>query len=296
MRSASNFSIAPKASSLADSPLRDEAEEDMDSFRMEPQVIQAQVATVKTPSEAIGTAAFQIPRRSSVPSDNKSHKSTIAIANLQASFVHYVAPVVSSNAYLLAKTTNISAYAFLPSDKVNVFLDGNFVATTSLKNYTYPGETFNSFLGVDNSIKVQYNPSKEGGLAEDQKWFQISNSRRRRYDFTTVLHNTRSVPTRVILADILPSSTNEKIKVDLLEPTHDSVNAANNLESTGEVSEEGIALSLLDRIGASEDMVTQNKFSNNIVWLKTVPAGKKIEVKFSYRVSWPVDQGEVVIS
>ena len=39
-----------------------------------------------------------------------------------------------------------------------------------------------------------------------------------------------------------------------------------------------------------KDFVTQNKFTNNIVWLKTIPAGGKIEMKFSYKVSWP--QGE----
>jgi uncharacterized protein (TIGR02231 family) len=270
-------------------------DDDVGNYGGEPRGIQAQVAAVKASADGIGTAAFTIPRSSSVPSDNKAHKSTVAILNLQAAFIHYAAPAVSSYAYLLAKTTNTSTYALLPSDKANVFLDGNFVATTSLKSYTSPGETFNNFLGVDNSVKIQYHPSKEGGLTEDQKWFAISNSNRRRYDYTTVLHNTRSSPTRVILADVLPSSTNERIKIDLLEP--ESLHTVSGLDTAGEVSEEGIALSLLDQLGAtSDDLVTQNKFTNNIVWLKTLPAGKKVEVKFSYRVTWPADQGQITIS
>jgi hypothetical protein len=183
----------------------------------------------------------------------------------------------------------------LPSDKTIVFLHVIFVATTSLKSYIYtsPGETFNNFLGVDNSVNIQYHPSKESGLTEDQKWFAVSN--RRRYDCTTVLHNTRSSPTRIILADVLPSSTNERIKIDLLEP--ESLHTVSGLDTAGEVSEEGIALSLRDQLGAtSDDFVTQNKFTKSIVWLKTLPAGKKVEVKFSYRVTWPADQRQITIS
>ncbi len=38
------------------------------------------------------------------------------------------------------------------------------------------------------------------------------------------------------------------------------------------------------------DFVTQNKFTNNIVWLKTIAAGDKVELKFSYKISWPQGQ------
>ena len=38
------------------------------------------------------------------------------------------------------------------------------------------------------------------------------------------------------------------------------------------------------------DFVTQNKFTNNIVWLKTIPAGEKVELKFAYKISWPQGQ------
>lgn len=39
-----------------------------------------------------------------------------------------------------------------------------------------------------------------------------------------------------------------------------------------------------------KDFVTQNKFTNNIVWLKTIPAGDKVELKFSYKIMWPQGQ------
>ena len=43
------------------------------------------------------------------------------------------------------------------------------------------------------------------------------------------------------------------------------------------------------------DFVTKNKVSNNIIWFKTIKAGDKIEIPFSYRLSWPQGQ-EVFIN
>lgn len=43
-----------------------------------------------------------------------------------------------------------------------------------------------------------------------------------------------------------------------------------------------------------KDFVTQNKYTNNIVWLKTIPAGDKVELKFSYKISWPQGQNVAI--
>jgi hypothetical protein len=39
-----------------------------------------------------------------------------------------------------------------------------------------------------------------------------------------------------------------------------------------------------------DDFVTKNKTTNNIVWFKTVKAGEKVEMPFSYRLEWPQGQ------
>ena len=240
----------------------------------------------------IGTAAFVIPRVSNIPSDNKPHKSTIAILEFKPTLVYYAAPAVTSFAYLQSKTVNTSQYPLIKSNKVNVFLDGNFISTSVLKNSAAPGESFISFLGVDNSIKVQYLPSKE--VHENQKWF--SNQQRRRYESTTIITNTRSSDSKILIVDLLPASNTEKIKVELIEPTAESLVTVASVSGEIATTEEDMITSLLATVTETGvELITQNKFTNNIVWFKTIAANKKEEVKLAYRVSWP-EGGNIVIN
>ena len=136
----------------------------------------------------------------------------IATLSFTPTLIRYAVPAVTSYAYLQAKMTNTSEYPLLGSNKISVFIDGNFVATTSLTSATSPDESWIVFLGVDNSIKLQYLTRQITGGGSGSGWFSNSTQRRRQED-VMVVHNTNSTPIQMILVDILPLSTTATIEV-----------------------------------------------------------------------------------
>ena len=305
-----------------------------------------------------GSTLFLIPREVTIASDSKAHKVTVMIASLSPQMVHYVAPAVSSHAYIQAKTQNTSQYPLLASKSVSVFLDGCFVASSSSIEQTSSGEYFSVYLGVDPAIKVTHTPCRT--TQQTKGWLNGTEVKKAHY--STVLHNTKQRPCRVIVAEVLPRSSTEKIVVELIEPAGESpvlyslpfvfycymntysyapciafttrqvnqimmsadtisivlplsilarssFSTASSLTKSSEdavVTSERDVLAALDSFGRGDDsssapqtaehtawpkdFVTQNKYTNNIVWLKTVPAGDKVELKFSYKISWPQGQ------
>jgi hypothetical protein len=256
-----------------------------------------------------GSTTFLIPRQVTIESDNKPHKVTVTTVSFTPQMVHYVSASLSAYVYLQAKTQNTSPYPLLSSEKVAVFLDGNFMTTSVIKQ-TNPNEYFNVFLGVDPSVKVQYMPCRT--LQYVKGW--LSGTEVKKYFYSTIIHNTKQRPIRILIAEIYPRSADEKIQIELLEPSSTSLTKASN--ETGPIMNEQDVIAALDGFqggggsGVTEpppggganpprvtqawprDFVTQNKFTNNIVWLKTLQPGEKTEVKFAYRVAWP--QGQTI--
>jgi len=171
------------------------------------------------------------------------------------------------------KTTNSSSFPLLPSESVSVFFDGSYVCKTELKEI-FPSESFSVFLGVDNSVKCSHKVLKkkkkegaEGGFMKKTK------ASREEFQFVTQLHNTKDVEVEVTLVELLPKSTNEQIKIQLLEPKEE--------ELEGYEGAAGGAGKL--QVG----MVMKNKVTNNVVFSKVVKPGEKIDVKFGYQMEWP---------
>jgi hypothetical protein len=80
-----------------------------------------------------GCTMFTIARKVSIAGDSKPHKVLVASLQFTSQMIHYVAPSVSTSVYMQSKTLNLSPYPLLASEKVSVFLDGNFISTSSLK-------------------------------------------------------------------------------------------------------------------------------------------------------------------
>jgi len=176
---------------------------------------------------------------------------TVTIVDLKSRFTYSVIPRRSQYVYLKATTTNTSKFPFLEGT-INVFMDNNFVATSNLKLVNC-NEEFALFLGIDNGIKVQYKPSRK--MKEVQGYISKSNSES--VQRSIIIKNTKECDVSVVLYDQLPQSSDEKIKVKLIEPdlkkaTHVKLNASNNLE-----------------------------------WRFQIPGGKKEEVEFQYVIEWP---------
>ena len=77
----------------------------------------AQVATA-TVQEGGAATTFHIQRRGNVESDNKPHKVTVMMTELESSFRYYAAPAVNPKAYLQCLTTNTTDFTLLPTSQV----------------------------------------------------------------------------------------------------------------------------------------------------------------------------------
>lgn len=216
---------------------------------------QVGVMTSSVKESSICTS-FEIPRRSTIMSDSKPHKVTIKIIQLKAKFTYVLLPKLSTHAYLKASIVNDSdKYAFLAGD-MNVFVDGNFVAKSSIHAVS-PSESFAIFLGADDAIKVTYPP---GVFFNDQQGL-LRRSNLKTVKHTITIKNTKATDVHVSVFDQLPKSNDGQIKVRLLKPA----------------------------ITEADKSVTLTA-SNNVKWKVDIKAGKQVQLPFEYQLEWPLGQ------
>ena len=96
---------------------------------------------------------------------------------------------------LQSKTKNESLFTLLESNKVNIFLDDTFVAVSDMKSCS-PNANFFLYMGADQAVKCSRK------LAEDKEvtstgW--VSTSMVKECSFLTSIHNTKSVPCKLLL-------------------------------------------------------------------------------------------------
>uniref|UniRef100_A0A915KZE7 DUF4139 domain-containing protein n=1 Tax=Romanomermis culicivorax TaxID=13658 RepID=A0A915KZE7_ROMCU len=239
--------------------------------------------------ENVTSSSFEIVNRTSIPSDNADHKHiirqvrtdaiirqvktvaklghkidanmelihkvTIAIIDLKPKFEYRTVPCKSTYAYLVAKMINESVYTLL-AGQAAVFVASNFVANTALKPVNV-GERFEISLGVDPSIKVEYTAPRKF----NEEYGLLSRSNVVTNEQRIHLHNTKTKMVAVSIVEPLPMSTDEKLKVTLLEPT-------NNTKI-----EKGCKASL-------------NK-QNNVEWVLTMQPNEKRTLIMKYQVDYP---------
>jgi len=221
----------------------------------EPDSPPLQVMTTSAQESSICTT-FGIPRKTTILSDNKPHKVTIKVIQLKATFTYMIIPPLSTHAYLKASIQNTNeSYPFLPGE-VNVFMDGNFVAKSSIAAVS-PSESFSLFLGTDDAIKVTYPP----GIFYKETSGMLKKSNVRTTKHSITIKNGKSQDISVVIFDQLPKSNDAQIKVRLLKPT---------------ITETQTDLELTD--------------ANNLRWKKEIPAGKSTTIPFEYQIEWPHGQ------
>ena len=166
-------------------------------------------ATIETGATS---ASFKIANASSVPSDNSPQKVPIISANLQAQPEYLTVPKRQPVAYLTSKVVNSSEFPLL-AGAMNVFLDGTFVATSSLRT-VMSGEKFDLALGADEGISVKHKRVQK--FTEDTG---LTNSGKRiTYEYLLTIQNNKKTAEQVVVTDQVPRSRNEKIVVKLLAP------------------------------------------------------------------------------
>jgi uncharacterized protein (TIGR02231 family) len=161
---------------------------------------------------AVTSASFKIAASASVASDNSPQKVPIATVALKAAPEYLTVPKRQTTAFLTAKVINTSDFPLL-SGAMNVFLDGTFVATSNLRT-VMAGEKFDLALGADEGISV-----KHKRVTKFTEATGLTNSGQRlTYEYLITIQNNKRTAERVIVADQVPLSRNEKIVVKLLSP------------------------------------------------------------------------------
>ena len=150
---------------------------------------------------------FKIPRKMDIPSDNAYHRMTILAKQLPAKLSYMSTPRLSPFAYLTAEITNTTGAQWL-SGRVSVFVDGDFIGTSSIKPVAQ-NEEIELHLGVDEGIKIE---CEELVRKEDETRIFAKKKERVFKDKITV-ENHKSQKIELLLIDSIPVSQHEDIKV-----------------------------------------------------------------------------------
>ncbi|CAN0444916.1 unnamed protein product [Pylaiella littoralis] len=243
----------------------------------------------------MGAVSFVVEKPADIKSDGQTKKLTVGILELSAEVTHYAVPAKEAAAYLQAKATNNTDYLLLASDDVSIFFDNSFVTKTSI-NSVSPGESFQTFLGIDPAVKITVAPprksSKRRGI--------FSKSNHVTHTHSTSVSNKKKVPVTCVIVDAMPRSTDEIIKVNLKQPLPASVSEAEAITDDVLVS---TALEIFCGDGDGErSNVAQlahmtpagtrlagviKSSSNHLAWVGKIAPQDEISIPLEYTVEWP---------
>ena len=109
----------------------------------------------KPPPERSLVTGFEIAGRRSIPGDGGEQRLLVTEADLEPAIEYYTIPKESPQVYIKAKVALKSAYALLPGP-VFSYRDSSFVGRTQLARMVLPKEEFMCGLGVESSVRVEY--------------------------------------------------------------------------------------------------------------------------------------------
>jgi len=178
----------------------------------------AEVEYAKTEEKGIAVV-YKLARKATVKSDGSEHKLPISSQILTAKFEYSSYPRAVLNAYLGSRVTNAPNLQLL-AGRVNIFLEGDFVGTSSIDNIG-PGEEFDLYLGVDENVKVK-REQVEKKVDETLVAGIPSPTKRTTFKYKLTVENYKSRKINVKLFEAMPVSEDDRIKVKIanvsLEP------------------------------------------------------------------------------
>ena len=160
-----------------------------------------------------GTAVvYKLNKKASVVSDGTEHKLPVSAQMLAADFKYSTFPRRIASAYLGSRVANAANLQLL-GGRVNIFLDGDFVGTSSIETIGQ-GEEFDLYLGADENVKVKFEQIDKkidetliGGIPSPDRRINITNK--------ITLENYKSKDIKVHLFETMPVPENDKIKVKI---------------------------------------------------------------------------------
>lgn len=162
---------------------------------------------------------YKLPHKATVKSDGSEHKLPISSQILSAKFEYSIYPRAVLYAYLGSRVTNAKDLQLL-AGRVNIFLEGDFVGSSSIDNIG-PSEEFDLYLGVDENVKVK-REQIEKKVDETLVAGIPSPTRRTTLKYKLTVENYKLRKVDVKLFESTPVSEDDRIKVKIanvsLEP------------------------------------------------------------------------------
>lgn len=162
---------------------------------------------------------YALPRKATVKTDGSENKLPVSSQMLGADFEYSAYPRLAPHAYLGSRVTNAKDLQLL-AGRVNVFLQGDYVGSSSIDNIG-PQEEFDLYLGTDDNVKIKREEVER--KVDDLLVAGIpSPTRKTTYKYKLTVENYKNRKIRVNLFDAIPVSQDEKIRVKInnvsLEP------------------------------------------------------------------------------
>jgi len=162
---------------------------------------------------------YKLPKKASIKADGTEYKLPVSTQVLTAKFEYSSYPRSVLNAYLGSRVTNAPNLQLL-GGRVNIFLAGDFVGSSSIDNIG-PGEEFDLYLGMDENVKVK-REQIEKKVDETLIAGIPSPTKRTALKYKLTVENYKSKKINVKLFEAMPVSEDDRIKVKIeklsLEP------------------------------------------------------------------------------
>jgi uncharacterized protein (TIGR02231 family) len=165
------------------------------------------------------SAEFEIKQPYSVPSDAKPYIIDVSTHTLPATYIHFSAPKIDRDAFLLARITGWEALD-LVEGPANIYFGDTYVGQSYIATRT-ADDTLDLSLGRDNKVLVTRTKLQDFNNAK-----LIGNSKRVTQGFEITAKNNRKGPVTITIQDQLPISQDAEITVESIETSKAEYEAA----------------------------------------------------------------------
>jgi uncharacterized protein (TIGR02231 family) len=153
---------------------------------------------------------FKLKIAHSIPSDNREHLMAVASKKIPSTFEYFAAPKIEREAFLIAKLTDWEDLNLLPA-VANIYYDGTYVGQTRISPSSIR-DTMELALGRDKRVLVQ-----RKRIEFDEKVKKVAGEKIATMKYQIIAKNLNTTSLKLNIMDQIPLSSNEEIKVDLID-------------------------------------------------------------------------------
>lgn len=152
---------------------------------------------------------YKIPGAARVLSDDSETRLLIGNFEADAAMEVQVKPQLTTEASLIAQIKLKGDAPLLPGT-VNLFRDGSYIGSTPI-TLVQPNEEYGLYFGIDDLVKIKHRMLQD----ENKEEGMISKDNLIERQYVTEIQNLHTSPMKLVVKDIIPSSKNEKVAIDV---------------------------------------------------------------------------------